>query len=164
MIPFARLAMMTVLTVLTGLTLQIASIEAAFGRDITITGISPRGQHQWVVSIDGTEQTGSEVHVRPGDHIEWHVGGGRHGVTFEAFTEAEQFLALKQVQAFVPDAGKQYRRTFGPNNRGTKAYPSGTLLARATVKDQNTITTLPFVCTTHGIHMTGTLVLQRQDD
>jgi plastocyanin len=156
-----RLSVLMVLTVVISFILHTASLEAALARDIKITGISPRGRHQWVISIDGQEQSGSEVQVTPGDRIEWHVGGGQHGVTFEEFAQAEQFLDLEQVQAFEPDAGTQYRRTFGPNHRGTKAYPVNTLLARATVKDQSTIPTLPFACTSHGGHMTGILRLQR---
>ena len=82
-------------------------------------------------------------------------------MTFEEFAQAEQFLDLEQVQAFEPEAGAQYRRTFGPNHRGTKAYPADTLLARATVKEQSAMTTLPFVCTIHGSHMVSALLLQR---
>ncbi|MGH8475966.1 MAG: Ig domain-containing protein [Methylococcales bacterium] len=120
---------------------------------------------RWVISIDGQsppidpEAEGiAMVDVAPGDTIEWRSESGFHGLTFEAFSEAQAFLEFssQSLVAFNAqvDFGADARGTEGQAGSPPPANPA--VLARATVR-QSAASALTFTCTIHGSLETTTM-------
>ncbi|MGH8556277.1 MAG: hypothetical protein ACRESZ_02205, partial [Methylococcales bacterium] len=116
---------------------------------------------RWVISVDGQApiDPGADgiamVDVAPGDTIEWQSESGFHGLTFEAFTEAQTFLEFSsQNIAFSPQV------RFGADARGTDGQAgspgNAVVLAHATVR-QSAASALTFTCTIHGSPGTTTM-------
>ncbi len=132
-------------------------------KTIVITGET--GPNRWSVTVNGQQQTGSDVTVNAGDSIVWDVLTGRHGIGFHS--EA----AAKAVLTFTPVSGHVLENFPGPFNApgagpasgwGTKPINgSGTpiRIAAATVNQGVQNQTLNYFCTQHGVNMEGNLTV-----
>ena len=127
-------------------------------KEIQVDGQIVEGMPIWTV---GAATTPANVIVNPGDTIVWRAVAGEHGLVFSTQTQAEAFLQFS-VGGGLPKLGPQ---TVGSQVAwGVAPQPSGTILARATVKTGvATGAPLRFFCDRHGKAMSGTVATPDPD-